>query len=649
MFKFNNNHIFTGYLKQLLASFHLPKCKVYTREQAQFADTYSERIAQKQVTDQQIQIQIDQINQNLTTLQTWNNPIKAKLNEDLADIEAEIDQLQTTKINLLDETEDLQNLEEQLKLLQEVATQYKQEYNNINVQEAALQAKLVSLHQKLHEPIKKELQILPSVYHSKYPNIYPDTVPGEDVSLAYPAQMRYIPYLKDGYLQVYAEGAWHRCHATFNKTSGHDLFHQSSSIPYTVTSYSYGQKILNYTKNLQIQNTTYDSYTHEYLGDYLRFHRDFANINLMPLYNCFSNRACPHLDIVFKLDNNSESGYEVKFKTDQSFETALYKYYMVPVKFFKNYTIAIESEASIEVCCCIYDEYHNTNVDFSEIPQLTYQCFGDMQFKSPVLYTQLQNLNNILLNPENDQNDLCQQEDNLKLILKIPVNNKSSIVILEGDYTTYNDSAFVQVTDNSITDLDRDTLLDLVEVAEQKHSPREILQILRNKKEANTAEKTKQTNKTVINYDDITVCEFLANKLITPLQLLRTNTGESYPFADRLVEYLVGNAITVNEEIKDNIVRAKTIISANCSVYAMDVSLGIWEPILQCLVYDYINKNKNTHDINHDILGFIDKDVEKWYTAEVVKRDAAGKIILDSKTQKPLTCKETIANVDIYN
>ena len=104
--------------------------------------------------------------------------------------------------------------------------------------------------------------------------------------------------------------------------------------------FNYNKPILNYTKNLKITNTFYDSHTHEYLGEYLRFLRDYKHLDLMSMYNCFSNNICTNLNINNKyvFDSNDNN----------------YKIYMLPVKCGAQYTIALDTDVPIELVCGLY-------------------------------------------------------------------------------------------------------------------------------------------------------------------------------------------------------------------------------------------------------------------------------------------------------
>lgn len=106
--------------------------------------------------------------------------------------------------------------------------------------------------------------------------------------------------------------------------------------------YLYNKPDLNDTKTLKITNNIYDSYTHEYFGDYLRFQRDYNNFDLMPLYNCFSNRVCgkyeKNLSIEY-MEGTTKKSIDIKLSANDKSS----KIYMLPVKLFKEYTIAIES------------------------------------------------------------------------------------------------------------------------------------------------------------------------------------------------------------------------------------------------------------------------------------------------------------------
>ena len=386
----------------------------------------------------------------------------------------------------------------------------------------------------------------------------------------------------------------HPCFISYIKEGSVQQYFKNNDNSYTwkviADPYLYNIFVPNETKNYVIKNNIYDYYTHEYLGEYLRFIRDFHNVDLMPLYNCFSDHICNNIELTWDV------GADAKKSITFSGSNPEYKIYMLPVKLFQKYTIAIDCQQEYELCCGIYGKYLDNREIFKSIPEKTYKrVIG--QFSNPILYDLAELLPSKLAEGSAEEKEqweetmmwLAKNEGDLKLFIKLPASNNSSITVLEGDYRSWNDSHGVGIN--------------------------------------------KTQNKTILNFEASDECLSNSNlKLITPLQLLKFNTGKSYPFADRLVEYLLGNAITPLDEIADNIKRVQTIALKNGQVNKAD---GIWTDKLQKILYSFMNSEEltqsNKKETNHDILGYADKDIENAYYAKMTN----GSV-------------ETLLQVDLY-
>lgn len=322
-----------------------------------------------------------------------------------------------------------------------------------------------------------------------------------------------------------------------------------SSLPSTmkeIGKYFYGQKILNTTKTLNVSSPLYDTYTHEYLGEYLRFHRDYVGVNLMSMYNCFSNNM-PRLSI-----NLPESGISFNsFSND-------YKIYSIPVRFFQNYTIGIDCDTQVEMFCGFYDN-GVVSVGENDFYSKTYVKKIGTRFKKPFIFSKLNELKNI-------SSTQYLNEKNLVLFIKIPFSCESSITVLEGDYLSNCEHYF----EEGIERLSNVPLLYI-----------------------NESEDTDATNYTYINR----------------LQLFNINSEVSYPFADRLTEYLFKNVVDSTDEIGENIKRVQNILLKKKILKTID-KYGEWSnSIRQALYAEDISLNL-IHK-TFDLLGYYDKDLEE--------------------------------------
>ena len=186
--------------------------------------------------------------------------------------------------------------------------------------------------------------------------------------------------------------------------------------------YIFGRQYLGTTTNYISNVKGYDPTTHYYLGDFLRAYRAYYNIDLMPYYNCFSNEYVDYLSLtkkdgVVKLVESNNSKYKVL---------------SVPIKFCQKYTIAIQCNSEVDILPVFIGKKGLLKEKTAELHQLAHhgKYYPRMQFNSPIVY-ESPHINSV--------QDLVQSSSQtydkyLRLLIQVPANLTSSIVVIEGDF-----------------------------------------------------------------------------------------------------------------------------------------------------------------------------------------------------------------------
>lgn len=257
-----------------------------------------------------------------------------------------------------------------------------------------------------------------------------------------------------------------------------------------------GASVKGYT-NYLAPGAGYDSKTHVRLGHCLRAMRDMRGIDLMPLYNCYCNN---YLNSCYLTMNGI-----IKAKNE------VYKEIAVPIIFNQTYTIALDNPNITLIAPVFIKGNSEVTVDGTSISEglvtkyLT--NYNTLQFNRPITFR-----------VDNDDAYLQKFERFLTLIIQIPAECETSVVVLEGDYTNRRSKKIISMEHPNY---------------DHAHIPAD-------------AKHFEDMNEEEMNY-----------LFTSDLSLLKVNDKTSYAFSDALVMYLVRHVITSDEEISGNIARVQ--------------------------------------------------------------------------------------------
>ena len=320
----------------------------------------------------------------------------------------------------------------------------------------------------------------------------------------------------------------------------------------------------------------------------------------MQMYNCFTNESPVNLDVSYEFnyeDDVTKYGTVTLDSTDKN-----YQIFMVPIKYNKVYTIGLDCPSVVTLFTCNYENKDLLDVKYS----YSATTVSGTKFDKPFLFEA----------PKATSAEMLNMESTLKLMIKIPFDCKSSIVVLEGDFRRGCDLYVSQKGFTSKSCL-ACTYNDTTPFAYYSEYDSEGNPILDGK----------------ISY---------TNYFVSRPQLLYLNTGEKYLLADRLLEYLSRAVIDCNEDIYENvrlvqkeisrtdfISNYRTIVDSESEkpvvVKYKPEQLGKWDDTMRYSLYDYISKSHNTPNkytiVNtyFDMLGYYDKDIEStlYHSSEI--------------------------------
>ena len=301
-----------------------------------------------------------------------------------------------------------------------------------------------------------------------------------------------------------------------------------------VMPYVFGRHYDKITERFVSKHSYYDSDTHYFLGKYLRCVRDIYGIDLMPFYNCFNYRIIK--DIYLSL----QEGYVAEPNDD-------YKIISVPIKFNKTYSICIDSSSPILMCPVLYGDIgpikDSSGADMSSAIGMGVTQVSQMSFTHPITYR-----------VDTESKQMMDMERYLCLIIQLPSDNDSSILVIEQDITGLKCPKVFSIDGiNSLTNTEKNALM------------------------------------------------------LSELSLARFNDQVTYAFSDRLIEYLLLNAITGEDEFSEDIIRVQSWKGLK---YDKNKVLGIWDDTTRYMLY---NQYMATPNVEHlDINGFVDKDIENF-------------------------------------